>query len=155
MEILETPDMALAFVPTVGAKNNKASFEKLMEWACRKGFSNDNTQWLTIYTNFVDEIKPIDDSMLEKMTLKACMTLDENIELTEGIELCQLKKGKWAVGSFEVLEDSAIISACWKKLVIWSREQGYTKADRAAMEIYRSPLGPDNKYKVDLYYPVL
>jgi hypothetical protein len=48
-----------------------------------------------------------------------------------------------------------IISACWKKLLVWAKQQGYTKADRAAMEIYRSPLGPDNKYKVGFYYPVL
>ena len=54
--VKETKQKELIYIPTIGVKNNTASFEKLMEWACSNGvvrsFNPKETEFITIYSDF-------------------------------------------------------------------------------------------------------
>lgn len=157
IEVKETKQKDLIYIPTIGVKNNTASFKKLMEWACRNGvvtsFDPKETEFITIYSDFKNsEMRgPVD---LDMVKLKACIKIDKPISKDDVIELTEIQHGKWVVGNFEISNTHDNFSKCWKQLIIWTMENGHVKDNREPFEIYLSFPNNDNQMKVELYYPI-
>ena len=150
IEIRETPELQLAYIALV-ASNYECAFPKLMDWACPNDLLNGDTKYITIYSNW-GSWNSSEPNYKDKMELKACISLSKEIELPKGIEAMTLAKGKWVVGSYEMSEEE--YEKNWKEVIAWSEQQGYTKADRVPIEMYLSERNEENKFKVDLYYPI-
>lgn len=156
--VKETKQKKLIYIPTIGVKNNTASFEKLMEWAFSNGvvtsFNPKETEFITIYSDFKNsEMRdPID---LDKVKLKACIKIDRKLTESYDIDTTEIQAGKHVVGKFEISDEPSDFSKSWEELVRWTKENNYGKDNnREPFEIYRSRLNDDNAMKVELYYPI-
>lgn len=148
IEIRQIEKMQLAGVPAIGHNNIAAAYQKLMRWAAPLGLLNDNTKMLTVYH---DSFKVTE---ADKVRVEACLVLNEPVKSSGEVKLATIEKGKFIVGSFEIVLDD--FEKAWTGLFIWMNENGYKKADRNIFELYYNNFNdhPEKKAIVDFYIPV-
>jgi AraC family transcriptional regulator len=148
IKIREMQKMELACVPAIGHNNIAAAYQKLMLWAAPLGLLNENTKMLTVYH---DSFKVTE---ADRVRTEACMVLNQPVKATGEVKLSTIEKGKFIVGSFEIVLDD--FEKSWTGLFIWMNENGYKKADRNLFELYHNNFNdhPEKKAIVDFYLPV-
>ncbi len=148
IEIREIQKMELAGVPAIGHNNIAAAYQKLMRWAAPLGLLNENTKMLTVYH---DSFKVTE---ADKVRTEACIVLNQPVKPTGEVKLDTIAKGKFIVGSFEIVLDD--FEKSWTGLFIWMNENGYKKADRNIFELYHNNFNdhPEKKAIVDFYIPI-
>ncbi len=158
IEIKEIKQKNLIYVPAIGTQNNKSSFEKLTKWTSENkilsSFDPTKTEFITIYSDFENTAMKESLIDLDKINLMACIKIDTVLTEDYSIKSTEIKAGKCAVGKFEISSTSEDFSESWKKLVLWTIENGCEKDNRAPFEIYRSFANELNQMKVELYYPI-
>lgn len=148
IEIREIQQMELACVPAIGHNNIAAAYEKLMRWAGPLGLLNANAKMLTVYHDSFKVTEP------DKVRIEACMVLNQPVKPTGEVKPSSIEKGKFIVGSFEIVLDD--FEKSWTGLFIWMNENGYKKAERNIFELYHNNFNdhPEKKAIVDFYVPV-
>ncbi len=148
IEIREISQMELVGVPALGHNNIAAAYEKLIRWAGPQSLLNANTKMLTVYH---DSFKVTE---ADKVRVEACMVLNQPVKPTGEVKLGTITKGKFIVGSFEIVLDD--FEKSWTSLFIWMNENGYKKADRDIFELYHNNFNdhPEKKAIVDFYIPI-
>lgn len=149
IEIREIRKMELAGVPAFGHNNIALAYQKLMRWAAPLGLLNEHTKMLTVYH---DSFKVTE---ADKVRTEACIVFNQPVKPVGEIKLSTIEKGKFIVGSFEIVLDD--FEKSWTGLFIWMNENGYKKADRNIFELYHNNFNdhPEKKAIVDFYIPVV
>ncbi len=148
IEIKELSKMELAYVSSIGSHNLADAFQKLIQWVTPKGLVNDQSKMVTIYN---DSFKVTEAN---KVSMSACITLNQPIETDGEIGITAIDKGKFIVGNFEIGLNE--FEKSWTGLFIWMNENGYKKADRKPFEIYHNNFNehPERKAIVDFCIPI-
>ena len=148
IEIRGIQQMNVACVPAIGHNNIATAYQKLMRWAAPLGLLNENTKMITVYH---DSFKVTE---ADKVRTDACMVLNQPVNMTGEVKLSTIEKGRFIVGSFEIITDD--FEKSWTGLFIWMNENGYKKADRNIFELYHNNFNdhPEKKAIVDFYIPI-
>ena len=148
IQIKELPEMKLAYVSSLGSQNLANAYQKLMQWAIPKGLVNETSKTLTIYH---ESLKVTEE---ERARMSACLVLNQPVETTGEVGLTTIRSGRYIVGRLEITLDEFTDS--WTGLHLWMNENGYSRADGNAFEIYHNDYRehPENKFVVDFCIPI-
>ncbi|MGI8598704.1 MAG: AraC family transcriptional regulator [Chitinophagaceae bacterium] len=137
INIMEIPNMDLAYVLSIGPQNVENAYGKLIQWATTQGLMNDQTKMVTIYH---DSFKVTEAN---RVMMSAAILLNKTIEARGEIGLTSIKAGKYIVGSFEIALSE--FEKSWTGLFLWMNDNGYEKADRDVFEIYHNNFNEHSK----------
>ncbi len=150
VEVKEMPELKLAQVRHQGPyKDIGEAFDKLMKWAGPRGLLNfPKTKMAGIY---YDNPRVTDES---KMHSSACITIEDDIEVSGEISKISIPNGKFAVGRFEILPDE--FEKAWNSMSLWIPENNFEIRDGHSHEIYHNDARqhPQGKFIVDICIPV-
>ena len=150
IEIKEVAKLDLACVTVIGMDGIAGAYDTLIKWANPLGLlMKPGMKMVTVYH---DSFKI---TAAEKVSISACITLNEPMKVAGEIGLNSIEKGRFIVGSF-VLNLSEFEKS-WNSLFVWMGENGYQKADRDPFELYHNDyrIHPEKKCIVDFYIPIL
>ena len=149
--VKQLPKMNLAHCKIVGRfEEIGKAYNQLMTWAGAKGILNDpNAQVLTVYHS-----EPIKDKPNE-VEQSACVSIPENIELSDGIEKMIFPGGKYAIGRFEITSNG--FEHAWSTVCSWVEQNGYNYDKGLSCELYHNDHNqhPEKKHIVDICVPVI
>ncbi|MFS4466334.1 AraC family transcriptional regulator [Maribacter sp. 2210JD10-5] len=150
VEVKVMPELKLVQVRHQGAydKIGKA-FEKLMQWAGPRGLLNfPKTKMAAIY---YDSPRITDAS---KMQSSACITIDDDVEVTGEVSKNTIPEGKFAVGSFQIKAEE--FEKAWNSMSLWIPENNFELRDGHHYEIYHNDgmSHPEGLFFVDICIPV-
>jgi len=155
VEVKDMPEMEVAYVRHIGPyKGDGALFEelfsRLFRWAIPRGiFKPEESKILSVYH---------DDPGIteeENLRLSVCITIPPGTKVDGEIGKMTIPGGRFAVGSFELLEDE--FEKAWETLMAdWLPESGYQPDDRLSYEVcLNDPKEhPENRHIVDICVPV-
>lgn len=149
IEVKELPQLELAYITHIGDAGLGDAFYKLLEWAGPKGIlRNPDFKMATIYH---DSFRI---TAADKVRMSVCITLDEPVDVDQGVGLTTIEKGKYIVGHFEIQPQD--FGQSWRSLFIWMNENGYKKSDQNPFEIYHNDFNkhPEKKAIVDMCIPI-
>lgn len=148
--IKELPELKLASISHIGNfEKVGGKFQKLMEWGVQKRVLDiPNFKAITIYHDNPNV------TQTSKVRLRAGVTIAKNINTDGEINQYNLKKGIYAVGSFEIKAEE--ISKAWKSITIWVIENGYEFRDGDYFEMYHNDYKthPEQKFIIDICIPL-
>jgi AraC family transcriptional regulator len=157
VNIVEMPSFHVAYIRTIGLdlEKHRQAGKKLSQWADARGLLNANS--LSIGVSNSDPLV----TPPEKIIYDKCVTIPENIEKDEKVNIQDIPGGKYAVYHCEVdmhdLMDGFNVTEEWMRFLIdWLQPSGYHLDTRPAYQIHyndyeKHPL----KYMiVDLCLPI-
>lgn len=108
----------------------KDLFEKLGAWAGPKQLIGPDTVFLSAYQDDPNVTPP------DELTLEACMSIADDVEVEGEIQKKVLPGGEYAVMNFE-LAGSQDYGPAWNQVVDWAKENGYeVDMSRPSYELY-------------------
>jgi len=150
VEVKVMPELKLAHIRHQGSyKEIGKTFEKLMNWAGPRGLINfPNTKTAGIY---YDSPRVTDESKLQS---SACITIDDNVEVSGEVDKITIPKGKFAVGRFELKMNE--YEQAWNSMSLWVPENHFELRDGYYHEIYHNDANdhPEGKFIVDICIPI-
>ena len=150
VEVKEMPELKMAQVRHQGPyKEIGKAFEKLMQWAGPRGLLNfPKTKMAGIY---YDSPRVTDES---KMQSSACITIEDEVEVSGEVSKITIPEGKFAVGRFELKMDE--FEKAWNSMSLWIPENNFELREGHFHEIYHNDAKehPEGKFVVDICIPV-
>lgn len=150
VEVKEMPELKLAHIRHQGAYSEIGkAFEKIMQWGGPRGLLNfPETKTVGIY---YDSPRVTDES---KMQSSACITIDDDVEVSGEVGKITIPKGKFAVGRFELKMNE--YEQAWNSMSLWVPENNFELRDGHYHEIYHNDANdhPEGKFIVDICIPV-
>jgi len=149
VEVKEMPEFKVAYMRHTGDYREIGKvFEKLYMWMMKNGYTNKNTKGISVYHDDPKVTEP------EKVRTSACFTVDKDFKPAGEVGVLTVKKGKYAVGHFEVTQTE--FQDAWNYMCAWTLENGYEEGDGDYYEIYYNnhEEHPDGKFIVDICIPV-
>lgn len=149
VQVKEMPEMRVAYIRHTGEYSLIGSkFHELFNWISRKNLLNQNTKAIAVYHDDpnITEMKHVRTS--------ACFTVDKEFKEEGEIGSLIIKKGKYAVGRFEI--DQSEFKKTWEYMCAWTLDNGYLEGDGDYYEIYcnNHEDHPEKKFIVDICIPV-
>lgn len=150
VKVKEMPELMLAQVRHQGSfKEIGKAFDTLTKWAGPRGLLNfPKTKMVGIY---YDSPRVTEES---KMQSGACITIDENVEVSGTISKITIPKGKFAFGRFELKMEE--FERAWNSMSLWIPENNFELREGHFYEIYHNDSNdhPEGKWVVDICIPV-
>ncbi len=150
VEVKEMPELKLAQIRHQGSYSEIGkTFDKLMKWAGPRGLLNfPETKTAGIY---YDSPRVTDASKLQS---SACITIEDNVEVSGEVSKITIPKGKFAVGRFELKMNE--YEQAWNSMSLWVPENNFEIRDGHYHEIYHNDVNqhPEGKFIVDICIPV-
>lgn len=150
VEVKEMPELKLAQIRHQGSYSEIGkTFDKLMKWAGPRGLLNfPETKTAGIY---YDSPRVTDASKLQS---SACITIEDDIEVSGEVSKITIPKGKFAVGRFELKMNE--YEQAWNSVSLWVPENNFEIRDGHFHEIYHNDANqhPEGKFIVDICIPV-
>lgn len=150
VEVKEMPELKLVQVRHQGPyKEIGKAFNTLLNWAGPRGFLNfPKTKMAGIY---YDSPRVTDES---KMESSACITIEEDVEVSGEVSKITIPKGKFAVGRFEIGLDE--FEKAWNSMSLWIPENNFELRNGHFHEIYHNDAQqhPKGLFIVDICIPV-
>lgn len=134
-KITELGERTVAFVSFTGNYIGNAQifaelFEKLSQWAGRKGLFGPETVFLSAYPDDSETTPP------DELHLECCMTIPDDVEVEGDILKKVLPGGKYVVMHVE-LDGPEEYGAAWNAVADWIKENGAsTDMSRPSYEMY-------------------
>lgn len=150
VEIKTLPKMQLAYIPHVGDFSKIGdAYVPLMHWAGKNGLLNhESVKTITIYHDDPKEVG------MENVRQSACVTLEGEITLDQGIGLRETHEGQFAVGRFEI--GFTEFEHSWTHVFSELKTKGFEHTGEECFEIYHNNYQehPEKKCIVDICIPV-
>ena len=150
IEVKELPDMHLASVLSIGVQNIDNAYNKLISWGISKNlFPRENVKMISVYHDSFKVTAP------NKVSIHACMLLDEPIKTDGEIFPETLPKGRHIVGSYFIGIHE--FEKAWQGLFLWMNENDYQDKRTFPFEIYHNNFKehPEKKCRVDFCIPII
>lgn len=151
VEVKVMPELQLAHVRHQGAYSEIGkAFEKILKWAGPRGLLNfPETKTVGIY---YDSPRVTDQS---KMQSSACITIEDDVALSDIVGKITIPEGKFAVGRFELKMNE--YEKAWNSMYLWVPDNDFELRDGYYHEIYHNDANdhPEGKFIVDICIPVL
>jgi AraC family transcriptional regulator len=149
VEVKEMPEFKVAYMRHTGEYIGIGKvFEKLYMWAMKNACISQDTKAISVYHDDPKVTEP------EKVRTSACLTMDKDFKPEGEVGMLTVKKGKYAVGHFEVSQSE--FGDAWNYMCAWTIENGYEEGDGDYYEIYcnNHKEHPEGKFIVDICIPV-
>lgn len=150
VEVKEMPELNLVQVRHQGSfKDIGNAFDVLMKWAGPRALLNfPKTKMAGIY---YDSPRVTDESKLQS---GACITIEDEVEVSGEVSRITIPKGKFAVGRFELKMDE--FEKAWNSMSLWIPENDFELRDGHFHEIYHNDAQdhPERRFIVDICIPV-
>ncbi|WP_190811005.1 GyrI-like domain-containing protein [Flagellimonas sp. S3867] len=149
VEIKEFPERTLAYISHTGPYKGDAElfgklFTKALDWIQTEGLANNpKMETITVYHD--SETVPID-----QQRISVGYTINEDREPNEEIKMLTLPKGKYLVGSFEILPTE--YETAWFEIFDYLKTEKLTLSDGPMYESYKNDptQHPEGKHIVDI-----
>ena len=147
VRIVNLEPLRVASAYGFGRSPEYQAWEKLMAWAKPKGlFGGAHRPRIFGFNN------PSPSPGSPNYGYEQWMTVDQDIEPAEGIEIKQFSGGLYAVARCEGVQH---ITETWKRLVLWREESKYQEASHQWVEECFTPEATRlEDYVFDLYAPI-
>ncbi len=150
VEVMEMQELNMVQVRHQGPYHEIGkAFDILTKWAGPRGLLNfPKTKMAGIY---YDSPRVTDES---KMQSSACITIDEDVEVSGAVSKITIPKGKFAVGRFELKMEE--FEKAWNSISLWIPENNFELREGHFHEIYHNAAQehPEGKFIVDICIPV-
>ena len=149
VEVKEMPEYKVAYIRHTGDFSQLGPvFERLFKWAGRNGYLNQDSKAIAVYH---DDPKITE---AEKVRTSVCCIMDRDFKAEGEIGEMAVKKGKYAVGHFEVNHNE--FQDAWDYMCAWTIENDYEAGEGDYYEIYHNDNNthPEKKFIVDICIPV-
>ncbi|MGW9685752.1 AraC family transcriptional regulator [Flagellimonas sp. 2504JD1-5] len=149
VEIRDFPERTLAYITHIGPYKGDTElfgrlFTKALEWIKSQGLAaNPEMETITVYHD--SEMVPVD-----QQRISVGYTIPEAYEPTDDIKMMTLPKGKYLVGSFEILPTE--YESAWLEMYDYLKEEHLNMAEGAMYESYKNDptQHPEGKHIVDI-----
>ncbi|WP_420601132.1 AraC family transcriptional regulator [Flagellimonas sp.] len=149
VEIREFPKRTFAYVSHTGPYKGDTElfgslFTKALVWIQSEGLAtNPEMETITVYHD--DETVPVD-----QQRISVGFTISESREPTDEINIMTLPKGKYLVGSFEILP--AEYETAWFEIFDYLKDKSLIPAEGPMYESYKNDptQHPEGKHIVDI-----
>ncbi len=150
ISIKNSAEKHLATIYHIGDKGIEEKFGQLIQWANKKRLTNNsNFKMGTIY---YDSYKM---TSADKVRKNAFFLLESPVKKDNTIIPKSIPSGKFIIANIELSVEE--FSKAWRGLFNWMNENGFSKRDAPAFEIYHNNFNdhPEKKCLVDLFIPIM
>jgi AraC family transcriptional regulator len=150
ISIKNSSEIHLATIYHIGDKGIEEKFRELIHWANKKGLTNNSD--FKMGTIYYDSYKI---TAADKVRKDAFFLLESPVIEDDTVVPKSIPVGKFIIANIELpIED---FSKAWSGLFNWMNENGFSKRDAPAFEIYHNNFNdhPEKKCLVDLYIPII
>lgn len=153
IKIVREKDMSMLYLRYTGPYKEDSDlfsdlFQRLYRWAKERDLVTEQSRWFVIYHDFGTETEE------KQLRLSVCMSVDQNVAVSENIEVLAIQEGDYVVGSFWV-DPSEYGKAWYYMYAKWLPDSGYKPDDRFAMEHYPPVEASEGKRLVEIYVPIV
>ncbi len=156
VRIVDLEDMKVASIRVISNYPENDAWEKMLAWAEPKGLLADSKKHPVFGFN-----NPNPAPGKSEYGYEFWMQIYEDMELDEGMEIKEVKGGRYAVITCNLTEEleSEFFKEkgyleSWKKLIEWVKTSRYEREKGHGLEYAHDPSGTDGDYMLDLYYPI-